>query len=142
MTMFDFDYEPPFDSMYPLTSDKLVWLADARSKIMAKQIAQGEFTPNTLYSIKEYLLRITGLEPEEYAGLTAIGMWIGWDRESRDLTEEQRAEYWAKYDEPVELTDEQAEELEEAGADFREFLAERMNERAAFDEIINNINKD
>ena len=72
----------------------------------------------------------------------AIGMWIGWDRESRDLTEEQRAEYWAKYDEPVELTDEQAEELEEAGEDFREFLAERINKRTAFDEIINNINKD
>jgi len=141
MTMFDFDHTPPFDSMHPLTSDKLVWLADARSQIMAKQIAQGEFNPQMFHSIKEYLLRVTGLSPEEYAELTAIGMWIGWDRETRDLTEEQKAEYWAKYDEPVELTDEQTEELEEAGADFQKFLIEQMNERAAFDNIINNINK-
>jgi len=140
--MFDFDYKPPFESIHPITSDKLVWLGEARSKIIATVISEGALTPATFANVQEYLLRITGLTPQEYSELATIGMWIGWDREIRDMTEEQKAEYWEQFDHQVDLTPEEAQELEEAGEDFRKFLIERMGERTAFNDIINNINSD
>lgn len=136
--MFDFDYKPPFDGMHPLDTDKLVWLSEARNQMMAQEMAAGRFTPATLSSIKEYLLRVTGLTPEEYSELSGIGMWIAWDREVRDLNEEERAAYWQKYHQ----TDEEFESDEEVAEDFRKFLAERMNDRAKFDEITRNITND
>jgi len=136
--MFDFDYKPPFDGMHPLDTDKLVWLSEARSNMMAKVMAEGKFTPATLSNIKEYLLRVTGLTPEEYNELSRIGMWIAWDREVRDMNEEERAAYWAKYHADDE---EHAQELDaEVSEDFRKFMAARQAEREAFDEITKNIN--
>jgi len=136
--MFDFDYKPPFDGMHPLDTDKLVWLSEARSNMMAKVMAEGKFTPATLSNIKEYLLRVTGLTPEEYNELSRIGMWIAWDREVRDMNEEGRAAYWAKYHADDE---EHAQELDaEVSEDFRKFMAARQAEREAFDEITKNIN--
>lgn len=136
--MFDFDYKPPFDGMHPLTSDKLVWLSEARNKMMAQEMAAGRFTPSTLASIKEYLLRVTGLTPEEYNEFSGIGMWIAWDREVRDLSEEERAAYWEKYEQEAE----EFPQDEEVAEDFRKFLVERMNDRATFDEITRNITND
>lgn len=137
--MFDFDYKPPFDGIHPLDPEKLIWLAQARSKMMAKAMAAGQFTPATVTDIKEYLLRVTGLTPEEFNEFTGIGIWIAWDRETRDMNEEERAQYWADFNAPDSEPDVEDEEVAE---DFRKFLIERLNERAAFDEITRNINKD
>ena len=149
--MADFDFNFSFYTIHPLTSDKLVELSEARATIWAKEVASGNATPSTFVDVEEFLLRKAGLNQAEFRELSNIGMWIAWDREVRDMTDEEKEAYWKRYDmdDPDTIAEidaildadpELKADMDEFREGLQEHLKQRRAERSAFDEITKNIN--
>ena len=82
---------PPFKSIYPINTDKLVWIAGARYEYINKMQELGiQFSPSTFRDIDESLIRVLNLPKEELRHMQMLGSWIIQDREWQLLTQEEK----------------------------------------------------
>jgi hypothetical protein len=134
------ELNPPFKNLYPINTDKLVWIAGARFEYINKMQELGiQFSPSTFRDIDESLIRGLNLPKEELRHMQMIGSWIIQDREWQLLTQEEKEMREAEEEQLMKDLDEDEElpeEMQQLSDDMAAFFKEKINEKETFENLV------
>lgn len=134
------ELNPPFKNLYPINTDKLVWIAAARFEYINKMQELGiQFSPSTFRDIDESLIRGLNLPKEELRHMQMLGSWIIQDREWQLLTQEEKEMREAEEEQlmkDVDGDEELPEEMQQLSDDMAAFFKEKIKEKETFENLV------
>ena len=134
------ELNPPFKNLYPINTDKLVWIAGARFEYINKMQELGiQFSPSTFVDIDESLIRVLNIPKDELRHMQTLGSWIIQDRVWHLLTQEEKDAREAEEQKFIDDLDEDEllpAEMQELSDSLAAFFKEKIKEKEAFENLI------